>query len=167
MQHNRPTPLRRPQSWRLPGGSCLLLLYLAAATPLAPALTALLAATDRDHHVAIQQTEHGLQVVLRHECSNLPSHQHGMVARVLTLFAQRTTPAQPDHVIQFGATDTVRETSSIATEPESCSVAFDAFPASQAPPRVSRLNRFSAAFPRPPPAANALLLTVRSTVLIV
>jgi len=147
-------------------GGCLLLVYLAAATPLAPALTALLASMDRSHHVAIQQTMRGVEVVLRHHCFDSRPHQHGLAARVLILLAQRTTPAQPDHVIQFGTTDTVRETSKLIVEPEPCCLVPDAFPALGAGLRVPSVSYFSSVFPRPPPAASRLLLALRSTVLL-
>src|SRR6185436_10784128 len=85
------------------GASCLVLLYLLAGTPLTLAVTTLLATSDRSHHVAVQATAEGIQLVLRHDCVNSPTHRHGIVARTLTLMAQRPVEGQPDHVIAFAA----------------------------------------------------------------
>jgi hypothetical protein len=160
-------PERRGRVLRALGGTGLLLLYLATATPMAAALTALLAAADADHCVAIRQTARGLQVVLRHACPNSPAHRHGMVARVLTLFAQRTTPAQMDHIILFGATDTVRESPPASVEPGSCAALLDAFTSGETRTYVARLHRCPATFPRPPPVQDGVLLHLRSIVLLV
>jgi hypothetical protein len=167
MQQDPRARSRRPRRWRRLGANCLLLLYVAAATPLAPGLTALLAATDTSHHVTIEQTMRGFRVVLRHQCANSPSHRHGMAARVLTLFAQRTTPAEPDHIIPFAITDTARETPTLNVEPESRATFLDPSPAAQAWHLRAPSIPIAADFSRPPPAASGLILAVRSTVLLV
>ncbi len=146
-------------------GSGLLLAYLLA-TPLAPALTALLASMDRSHHIAIQQTAHGIQVVLRHDCLNSPAHRHGLAARVLTFFAQRTTPAQPDHVLQFTLLDAVQESSKAAVEADSCASVIEAFPLLEVSTRSFLLKLISIVFSRPSPAVSGSLLGLRSTVLL-
>jgi hypothetical protein len=158
---------RRPRRRRRLCGHCLLLLYVAAAAPLAPGLAALLAATDTSHHVTIEQTTRGVRVVLRHQCAYPASHRHGVAARVLTLFAQRTTPAEPDHIIPFAVTDAAREASTINVDPESRSLILDDVSVAKAPPGCPTSNLVTAAFPRPPPMASGLMLAVRSTVLLV
>lgn len=90
------SPLHRNAVWGL------LFLYLLAATPLAPSLTALAAAADDSHHVAVTLAAQGPQVVLYHEGLGLLAHHHGPFARALTLFARPSGVNQPDHVIQFG-----------------------------------------------------------------
>jgi len=167
MQRVPLTVLGARQTSSLIRGSCVLLLYLVIATPLAPALTTLLAVFDRSHHVAVQQTEKGLQVVLRHGCLTWPMHRHGMLARALTVLARRTTAPQSDHVIQFGAMDSSQQAPALAIEPTSnspepggnvvCEFAFHA----------ADVTAGFATFPRPPPAPSGLLLTVRSTVLVI
>jgi len=92
-----------PLAWRRFVASFLLWVFLVATTPLAPMLTVLMGMVDRSHHVALQPTVNGLQVVLRHDCPGSSTHRHGLVARALTLLAQRPSGAQPDHVIQFAA----------------------------------------------------------------
>ena len=82
MHGDRLVHLRRVPTLVRVGGSGLLLLYLLMATPLAPALTALLAMGDPSHHVAVQQTARGIRVVLRHDCLHSPTHRHGVVARI-------------------------------------------------------------------------------------
>ncbi len=167
MQPDRTTPSRLPHTFRMLAGGCLALLYLLTATPVAPAITVLLAALDRSHQVAMQETANGLQVVLRHGCVNLASHRHGMVARALTLFAQQTTPSQSDHVIQFGAVDRLRQPSTPIMAPVP---GLELHPATvpcdfllPAPLLTSSLVNL----PRPPPAASGLLHSLRSTVLVI
>jgi hypothetical protein len=143
------------------------LLYLLAATPLAPAMTALLAAFDGSHDVALQRTANGPQVVLQHDCVNLATHRHGMVALSLTLFAQRTTPSQPDHVIQFGAVDSLRQSSPpiIAPAPQFRLLAAFVRCDFLLPPL--RLTSSLVNLPRPPPATSGILFNLRSTVLVI
>jgi len=148
------------------GGSVLLLFYLVTTTPLAPVLTALLAATERNHYVALQTTARGIQVVLRHDCVNLPSQRHGLVARGLTVFAQRTTATQSDHVIQFGITDTSKQTPAFAIEAAPGSPAQDAVPADEDLFHAARLTALLVSLPRPPPGPSGFPLTIRSTVLV-
>jgi len=168
MQLDRTTPSRHPQTFRLLGGGCLALLYLLTVTPFTLALTALLAASDRNHHVAIQQTANRLQLVLRHDRMDLGTHRHGIVAHVLTLFAQRTTTSsQSDHVIQFGAVDTLQQTSVpiIAPAPELQFLA--AFGQCGPVLRAAELTFAFVNLARPPPVTSGLLLSSRSTVLVI
>lgn len=145
---------------------CALLLYAAAATPLAPAFTALVASLDSSHHVALRCDAHGARVVLHHECADAPIHVHGAVARVLTFFAQRSTDGDPDHSIQFNNSDNTARMQPLRIAP-SCDGEQPAAPAEPISLQ-SRLSFFSHCLePRPPPDVSGLLLSVRSTVLLI
>ena len=145
-----------------------MLLYLLSVTPFTLALTALLATSDRSHHVAIQHTAIGLQLLLRHDWVNLGTHRHGMIARALTLFAQRTTTSsKSDHVIQFGGVDTMQQPSEPIIAPAPDLQLLAAFvpcdPVLRAPEMTFSLENL----PRPPPVTSRLLLSLRSTVIVV
>ena len=167
MHRERPTILRHLPTLRLVGGSFLVLLGLVTATPLAPALTALLALADRSHPVAVQQTARGIQVVLRHNFFNSPTHRHGMVARALTMIAERPVGSQPDHVIQFAASATSEQASALAIEPAPGAPAPGLFPSYDFLTCPARPTAVPAAHPRPPPGTSGLLLSLRSTVLVI
>jgi hypothetical protein len=143
------------------------LVYLLSAMPLVPGLTALLATLDRSHHVAVQQTADGLQVVLRHDCVNAPAHRHGLVARALTLIAQRPAEGHPDHVIQFAASATSQPASTFTLAPATGEPASILFPPCEFLPCVARPAARTAVRPRPPPDASGSLLSVRSIVLLI
>ena len=167
MPRNPPTLLRTPQPRLRLCAISLALLYLVIATPLLPLLTALLALSDRSHLVILQPTTQGIQVVLRHDGLHSPSHRHGLIARSLAVFAQRTIAPQTDHVIQFGAMDTAHQTPVLTIEPTSslrdCPGKLNgdsAFP-------KGSMTLELAAFPRPPPVPSGRLLTVRSNVLVI
>lgn len=151
---------------RLRAGCCLLLLFVLTSTPVAPVFTGFLGAVDPNHHVLIRQSPHGLQVVLRHDCFNLPAHHHGLIARALTAFALPPTARTPDHVIQFGFTESLKQTPVMAITPAPQAQMADEFPASVAWLATPRLASLPGAFPRPPPCAGEFALTLRSTVLI-
>lgn len=167
MQNIRPTVPRNRRSPGLVGVSCLLLLYLVSATSLAPVVVALLAGMDRSHHVAVQQTSKGLQVLLQHGCVDSVAHRHGLLAQALTAFAQRAASPQSDHVIQFASTDVAQQTSALAIESACDSPATNEDGAANLLFHASDLTFGCVAFPRPPPIESELLLTVRSTVLLI
>lgn len=148
------------------GASCLMLLYLLAGTPLALAVTTLLAMADRSHHVAVQATAEGIQLVLLHDCVNSPTHRHGIVARTLTLMAQRPVEGHPDHVIDFAASPVSPLASAPAIAPAPDSSANQLLSLCDLCPCPAPLAPLAAAHPRPPPDANGLDLTLRSTVLL-
>jgi hypothetical protein len=167
MNRYRPSLPRHSAVHRLVGGTGVVLLYLLSATSLAPALTTLLAMLDGSHHVTLQQTACGIRVVLRHDCFNSSTHRHGIIARTLTLVAQRPTQGRPDHVIQFAAVTTSEQASAPLTVPVADSSASDLFLPCDPLPHATRLTDVSAAHPRPPPDASSLLLSIRSTVLLI
>ena len=143
------------------------MLYLLTLTPLPLALTALLASSDRSHHVGIQQAANGLQLVLRHDCATLGAHRHGVVARTLILFAQRTTSPPSDHVIQFGAANTLQQPSECILALTTPSPFLGAFVPSAPLLFPPRLTFAPVSLPRPPPVTSGLLLSLRSTALII
>jgi hypothetical protein len=81
----------------------LLLVFLVGATPAAPALAAFVALADGGHRVVIEETARGIRVVLGHDGAHSPGHRHGLVARALTLVAERPAGPRPDHVLQFSS----------------------------------------------------------------
>ena len=167
MQQNASAFLRHLPALRWVGGSCLVLLYLLTAIPLTPTLTALLAMADRSHQVAVQPTAHGIQVVLRHVCFNSPAHRHGLVARALTLFAQRPVEGRLDHVIQFAASPLSDQAPALILAPASDSPAPELLPPSGIQPRPSWLIAALMGPLRPPSDASGALVNVRSTVLLI
>ena len=156
----------RPISGQI-GGFCLLWLYLVFATPLAPVVFSLLAGLDRSHRVVLQQTSLGVQVVLRHDCSESPVHRHGMLARALTVFAHRTTAPQADHVIQFRSTETALQTPVLETAPAPILPDAEGMAGDASLLYLADTSFVPAVLSRPPPAGNGLLLLVRSTVLLI
>lgn len=147
--------------------SCLLLLYLVTATPIAPLTVALLARLDRDHHVALQHSAQGLQVALQHGCLDSPAHRHGLVAQALTVFAQRTASPQSDHIIQFASADVVQQTPALSIESACDSPAPNEDRVADFLFHLPDVTLGCAAFPRPPPVPSGLLLTIRSTVFLI
>lgn len=167
MRLDRTTPSRRPQPFRLLSGGCLALFYLLTSTPLPLALTALLASSDRSHHVGIQPTANGLQLVLRHDWVTLGTHRHGVIARALTLFAQRASSPPSDHVIQFGAVDTLRQASERTIAPAPQLQLLPALVPCEPGLRAPRLTFSPGSRPRPPPVISGLLLSLRSIALVI
>jgi hypothetical protein len=146
---------------------CLLWLFLVTTTPLAPVLTTGAGLADRSHHVALQQTARGIQVVLRHECPNSPTHRHGIVARALTLMAERPVGSQPDHIIQFTASAPLEQPPAFILAPAPDEIGPHLLIPCSAWRSLTWLPLPPAAYPRPPPLANSLPLQTRSTVLLV
>jgi hypothetical protein len=142
------------------------LLYLLAVTPLSLALTALLASADRSHHLGILATPDGLQLVLRHDGATRQTHRHGVVARTLVLFAQRATVPPSDHVIQFGAANSLGQPAEATPPPLPWRLLAAVIPCS--PLLASATLTFAPVHPpRPPPVTSELLLSLRSNVLLI
>jgi hypothetical protein len=143
-----------------------LLVYLLAATALAPLLTVLLAAGDSSHRLAVQQTDCGIQVVLWHNRHAASSHHHGLAARALTFFAQPSAAAQADHVLQFTRGAVSLKTTTDIVLPVLATLAPQLIPpAVNLPPLLLATLKMTS--PRPPPAASHLQLCLRSTVLLI
>ena len=167
MQTMRPTLLRTRRFPGLPAGGCLLLLYLFGGTPLAPVVFSVFAGIDRSHHVAIRRTGSGIQILLRHDQADSPSHRHGMIARALTVFAQRTPGPPADHVIPFGFTDIVQQTPALQIEPASNLPDPTGVASNDSVFSLADQTFAPATAPRPPPATLGHILLVRSTVLLI
>jgi hypothetical protein len=146
--------------------SGLLGLFLLIAMPLGPVLTVLLGMADRSHHVAIQRADGGIQVVLRHDCANSPTHRHGLVARALTLIARRPVQSQPDHVIQFLAGPTLDNEPPLISLPSADETGPQLFPACTDLPHLACLSATLATQPRPPPGTGGMWSNIRSVVLL-
>lgn len=142
------------------------MLYLVAATSLAPALTTLLAAADRGHQVVIGQTADGVQVVLRHDCFHSPTERHGFIARVLTLVA-RPPAVGLDHVIQFTTSAQSEQASAAVITPVTHATASEFFLPADLHTHLTRLTAASAVETGHPPGAGSSLLNVRSIVLLI
>jgi hypothetical protein len=87
---------------RFLAGWLVLLLYVAAASPVGTGVTALVGALDREHQMQVSCAETGATIVLHH-AANCAQQHHGLAARVLTLLANADDPTNPDHVIHFTA----------------------------------------------------------------
>lgn len=81
-------------------------LYLVVYAPAGLGLAALAGSLDNSHQVRVRSGERGLALVLHHG-HNCAGHRHGAIARALTCFAQPASATDPDHVIQFGAADSL------------------------------------------------------------
>lgn len=91
-------------SFRCLGAMLCLLAYLCTATVLVPGGAALLAWLGAEHRVTMASTPGGVRIVLHHDLKagdiNV-GHAHGILSRTVTLFAQYSTPGEPDHVLDF------------------------------------------------------------------
>lgn len=167
MDPKQPTLLNSLSAAKRAGASLLLLLYLFALTPVSAEFTALIGATDRSHHVTVEQTATGIQVVLRHGCAPRMMHQHGLVARALTLLAQQPAAGHPDHVIQFACGAGIQAKAASWTEFEPDALAASLLSAQGCflePPRFHTPRTFSHG---PLFEAAPFLLGLRSTVLLI
>lgn len=157
---------RQPRSrLRLLAGWWALLLYLGAFSPLGVGGAGLLGLFDPDHEVVMQAGRDTMRVVLHHR-GNCPPHQHGTVARTLTLFTQPASATDPDHVLQFGATISLlkkSETLAPFTPVGGETIASGAKTASPFAAVTCPLPLSA----HPPPEISARLLCLRSTVLLV
>jgi hypothetical protein len=157
---------QRRRAWlrQLTAGG-VLLLHLAAFSPLGVAFATAFGSLDRDHRLNLLAGDGGLQVVLRHQPGCL-THHHGSVARALTVFARPAGPGEPDHVLQFRSADYLVS----AAEVESSQAAADD-PASTAPLTLagpgSPLVPMVAAPTHLPHTESGGLLGLRSTVLLI
>ena len=167
MRRERKMVRHSGKSWRRFVGGWLICLYVFSATPAAPAFVALLGSADRNHRVALQQTADGIQLVLRHECANSPTHRHGLVARALTLLAQRPVAGKPDHVIQFATSTTALQAATVATISPTSDATSVLVLSRDLVRDCGWLRGALLTAPRPPPEKNSLLLILDSTLLLI
>ena len=150
---------------RLLAGWCGLLLYVGAFSPLGMGVTALLGTIDPDHHARFQPGSGGMRLVLHHE-GNCSGHQHGVVARALTIFAQPVSNTDPDHVLQFISLNGFTRDSQLivpAANPSEPVIVYFAESAFILP--AGSIQFIPAA--RPPPDAVCDFLYLRTTVLLI
>ena len=124
-------------------GWCVLALYVGVFSPVGLSLMTALGSLDLDHQVNLQTGDRGVRVVLHHQQASA-AHHHGLLARTLNLFAQPASSAEPDHVLQFGAADSVSGPRQLKAPPLSASALTPVAPAS---PLVCPLARSLAPFP--------------------
>lgn len=88
----------------------MVLLYVAAASPLGLGFATVVSGLDRSHQVQVSAGGQGFRLVLHHatSCAN---HRHGLVAKSLVLFSQPRTVANSDHVLQFSSADILKSRS--------------------------------------------------------
>lgn len=151
--------LRRIAGWST------LLLYLAAFSPLGIGFATALGSLDRDHRVNLLAGDAGLRLVLRHQTACQP-HQHGLVARTLTVFARPVSPDQPDHVLQFGAAENFTGSAPIQCLFDSTGSPMPAVTTGMMVSIQSLLPLVSSAN-HPPPGDASVLRCLRSTVLLI
>lgn len=140
-----------------------LTLYLGFFTPIGFCTAALVGSFDSAHQVCLRYGAPGIQLVLHHHGSCV-GHRHGVVAGALTIFTQPVTPANPDHVIQFGSDNNLALQATTSMPPrvhsEQATLAVIAIFSTGLPPAVTSSER-----PCPPSDEHGKLLCLRSTVL--
>jgi len=144
-------------------GWCALVLYAGASSPLGMAGAAVVGSLDPDHHALVQAEPGSARLILHHE-PKCVRHQHGAVARALTLFAAPARAGDPDHVLQFRTAASFARPSQLLAPPPGV-FALPEF--ALLPPRLRSVRGgFVFAIPTPPPPDGCgPLLCVRSTVL--
>ncbi|NBQ43455.1 MAG: hypothetical protein EBU23_13515 [Mycobacteriaceae bacterium] len=134
----------------------------------------LFASADGSHRALLTQESSGLAIVLRHDAPGASpvrghdrsfGHEHCLPAKLLTLLAEDRT-SQTDHVIQFSAAVPHLTNPASASPMPSASFVFPPVLTS-ALPQYLPAHALPLLQPRPPPVASALLLQLRSTVLLI
>jgi hypothetical protein len=125
---------------------------------------ALLGSLDPTHHAEVYGGERGLRLVLHHGSDCRP-HQHGAVAKVLTFFAQATTPTEPDHIVQFGSGESLRRQAPI-TVPSFDHVEHPMLALSEIPPWSPREQPNLPSW-HPPPDESRHIVCLRSILLLI
>ena len=161
-------PAEAGMKWRALGlvaGWSALALYLFVYAPAGLGLAALAGSFDCNHQVQVRSGERGLALVLHHgrDCAG---HRHGAIARALTCFAQPAGDADPDHVIQFGAADTLATKAQLALpslqgleQPAAALTKVVLVPSAQTAQHSAR--------PHPPPGECEAARCLRATVLLI
>ena len=150
---------------RLLAGWLVLLLYVAAFSPLAMGGVVLLGLFDPGHEVVLQSGMDRTRVVLHHR-GNCIRHQHSPVASTLTIFARPVSAADPDHVLQFGATATLlKAPEQLVRLIPVCEKIFTAGP-DIASPFTLAMCRLTLSI-HSPPDCFVRLFQIRSTVLLI
>ncbi|TAL01941.1 MAG: hypothetical protein EPO07_07910 [Verrucomicrobia bacterium] len=150
---------------RLTAGWSALWLYVAACSPVGLGLAALAGSLDSRHQIFLGAGECGGRLVLHHG-NGCAQHQHGLIARALTLFAQPASPSEPDHILQFSSSDNFKsQAETSAPQPNPGELPFG-----------GGLGAFLAHAPEafvlgvavhPPPDVSGAQLGLRTTVLLI
>ena len=149
----------------LVAGWSTLALYLVVYVPVGLGLAALVGSFDCNHQVQVGWGERGLALVLHHG-RNCAGHRHGAIARALTCLAEPASTTDPDHVIQFGAAETLSPKAQLALPPSQGSEqAAAALTEVVLVPSAQTAQHF--AFPRPPPGECEAARCLRATVLLI
>lgn len=163
-----PTRSQRLAAW------CCLVAMLGTLSWLGPLTVALVAILDGSHASSLAAQGTGVAVVLHHEQRGAQAvrghdrsfgHQHCLTAGVLASLAEDAS-SRTDHVIQFaGGAANFTKAQSVRPAPQTLAMTAPVSPDTAALFSIS--ERTAPLHPRPPPVIAALLLQVRSTVLLV
>ncbi|KAF0176750.1 MAG: hypothetical protein FD161_2867 [Limisphaerales bacterium] len=153
---------------------CCLGAMLGSLSWLGPLAVVLVATLDGSHASSITAQGTGVAVVLHHELPGAQpvrghdrsfGHQHCLAASVLASLAGDAS-SRTDHVIQFaGGAANFTKAQSVRPAPQTLAMTAPVSPDTAA--LISLSERTAPLHPRPPPVLAALLLQVRSTVLLV
>ena len=152
-------------AFRFFAGWCVLAFFVGAASPVGLGLTALLGALDADHEVRLETSDVGSRVVLHHG-GNCAGHHHGLVARVLTFFAEPVRAGEPDHVLQFSPADSYARQKQMVG-PLSAPFEQVVFPPIESLAWAQREAFLSSVPTQPPPGATGQRRCLRSTLLLI
>ena len=142
-----------------------MLLYVGGFSPLGLGGAFLLGALDADHQVVLRTGAENVRVVLHHR-GNCAQHQHGPVARALTIFAQPTSPTDPDHVLQFSSATRATRESQLVVPPAKQSELVAVGVAEPVSVLAAKPIPFIPT-PLPPAGGDGILLCLRSTLLLI
>lgn len=156
--------------------SFLLLVFAANYTALLPALLAAGAWLDTDHAVSLVASGGQMEVVLSHHNGHThadaspsaaqPEHRHGWTTRMLVSLAEAPAAGDADHVVQFALGGQVATEHLSTTLPVSTPTGALCPPTTQLVTLTTRPAISPAVAARPPPVSQ-LLLSLRTTVLVV
>lgn len=146
-------------------GTCGLLLYLAAFSPVGMATLALLGTLDSDHQIVFKPSLDGLSLVLHHQAKCV-THQHHAIARALTIFSQPASPTDPDHVVSFGGGESLLcDSPTIVSASKSLECAQ--FVPTESVLKLAVETKPSLPLPNPPDGPIGNLRGVRTTILLI
>lgn len=159
--HNKRSDIRRQLTgW---GG---LFLYALVLSPVGMVMLGILGTLDSDHHARLEFGAEGVQLVLRHDGACV-RHQHQAAARVLTLFAATPSAANPDHVLQFRAANSLlREANPVLVAPNQTATSLVHLASPSPQPGVCSGHTTAPLHPPPAPVAPRHC-GLRSTVLLI
>lgn len=154
----------------------LLLAFAANYTALLPALLAAGAWLDNDHAVSLVASGDHLEVVLSHHDGQAhadappsdaqPEHRHGWTTRTLLSLADAPAAGDADHVVQFALGGQLATEHFSAALPVATPTGALCPPTAQLVTLTTRPAISPAVAARPPPVSQ-LLLSLRTTVLVV